>query len=247
MRFDALRLVALCCTCFLPHCMQVSDGIELDVAYQLGATPSEIRTDMGYGVRLERAYIAIGQVELIRCDNFVSDLWQIIGPARARAHQINTPTSLGVPLVLDLMESTGTPIFAGTIRPPPGRYCGIRVMGMPADEDAEGLTEQNRDMMAHSVLIFGQAEDRQSGDTWPLRAQIWEALPCEIRLDQPLVFDRPVLESVSIAIDQTRWFDGIDFARQDSSAVQQQIRENVRSSVTAVRAYEEDGLFEPEE
>jgi hypothetical protein len=105
---------------------------------------------------------------------------------------------------------------------------------MPADDDAEGLTEQNLDMMQHSVLIAAQVEDGNTGSQTPLLAGIWEVLRCEMLFDQPLVLDGPALQSVSIQIDQRKWFDGIDFARQDSDAVQQQITENVRSSLRAV-------------
>ena len=214
--------------------MRVTDGIELDVAYQPAATPASVRTDEGYRVRLERAMIAVGQVELIRCDNFVLDLWRLVAPGRARAHEFTSPTSLGVPVVIDLMESAGVPLFAGTLRPPPGRYCGIRVTSMPADQDAEGLTDENLEMMQHSVLIAGRVEDESTGDEIPLLARIWEVLQCEMLFDRPLVLDSPVLESVSIQIDHTKWFDGIDFALQDTAAVQQQITENVRSSLQAV-------------
>ena len=221
----------------LVHCMRVSDGIEVDVAYQPEATPAQIRTDLGYRVALERALIVLGKVELIRCDNFVMDrmnLGELLAPARARAHVLDTPTSLGVPLIIDLMESAGTPQFAGTMKPPPGHYCGIRVLGMPADQDAVGLSDENLDMMQHSVLVAGQVIDTSSGEQTPLLARIWEVLDCEMWFDRPLVFDSPVLESVSIQIDHGSWFDGIDFALQDSNAVQQRITENVRSSLRAV-------------
>jgi len=220
--------------------MRVTDGIEVDVAYHPEATPAQIRTDMGYRVALERALIVVGQVELIRCDNFVADLWELVAPARARAHVLDTPTSLGVPLIIDLMESAGTPLFAGTMKPPPGRYCGIRVVGMPADRDAVGLNDENLEMMQHSVLIAGQVEDTTTGEETPLLAGIWEVLQCEMLFDRPLVFDSPALESVSIQIDHTKWFDGIDFALQDPIAVQQRITENVRSSLRAVLPYAED-------
>ena len=234
MRSSLLVAIALLSVVSLPHCMRVTDGIEVDVAYQPEATPVQIRTDMEYRVALERALIVLGKVELIRCDNFVLDLRELFAPARARAHVLDTPTSLGVPLIIDLMESAGTPEFAGTMKPPPGRYCGLRVLGMPADQDAEGLTDETLDMMQNSVLIAGQVEDESTGEETPLLARIWEVLDCEMRFDRPLVFDSPVLESVSIQIDHTSWFDGIDFALQDSNAVQQQITENVRSSLQAV-------------
>ena len=226
--FAVLTLVSLV------HCMRVSDGIEVDVAYQPEATPAQIRTDLGYRVALERALIVLGKVELIRCDNFVMDRGELLAPARARAHVLDTPTSLGVPLIIDLMESAGTPQFAGTMKPPPGHYCGIRVLGMPADQDAVGLSDENLDMMQHSVLVAGQVIDTSSGEQTPLLARIWEVLDCEMWFDRPLVFDSPVLESVSIQIDHGSWFDGIDFALQDSNAVQQRITENVRSSLRAV-------------
>jgi hypothetical protein len=237
-----LVAIALLSVVSLPHCMRVTDGIEVDVAYQPEATPAQIRTDMGYRVALERALMAVGRVELIRCDNFVMDLRELFGPGRARAHVLDTPTSLGIPLILDLMESAGTPQFAGTMKPPPGHYCGIRVQGMPADQDAVGLTDENLDMMQHSVLIAGQVKDELTGDETPLFARIWEVLECEMLFDRPLVFDGPLLESVSIRIDHTKWFDGIDFALQDQDAVREQITVNVRSSLQAALPNRKAGL-----
>lgn len=245
MRFSLAIPAVLLSMALLPNCMRVTDGIEVDVAYQPAAMPAAVRTDLGYRVRLERAMIAVGRVELIRCDNFVLDLWKLVTVSTAKAHEFSSPTSLGVPLVIDLMESAGVPLFAGTLRPPPGRYCGIRVIGMPADQDAEGLTEENLDMMQNSVLLEGRVEDEEGVAQTALLAEIWEILTCEMRFDRPLVFDGPVVESVSIQIDHTGWFDGIDFAYialEDSTAVQQRITENVRSSLQAVLPSEEDGL-----
>jgi len=245
MRFSLRGTMALFGVGLIAHCMQVSEGIEVDIAYQPTATPAAVRTDLGYRVRLERALIAIGSVELIRCDNFVLDAWALFAPARARAHQLATPTSLGVPLVIDLMQSAGAPQFAGTLRPPPGRYCGIRVLAMPADEDAEGLTEENNDLREHSVLVEGQVENAAAGE--PAAAfilRLKEVLDCDMPFDHPMVFDRPVLATITIQIDQTGWFDGIDlaeFALTDSSAAQQRIRDNVRSSLQAVLSQPDDG------
>lgn len=242
MRFSLVIAALLLCTALLPNCMRVTEGIEVDVAYQPAATPAAVRTDLGYRVRLERAIIAVGRLELMRCDDFVLDLWKLVGASRAKAHEFSSPTSLGVPLVIDLMESAGVPLFAGTLRPPPGRYCGIRVTGMPADQDTEGLTDENLDMTENSVLVAGRVQDESGQATSELWAQISDVLPCEMRFDRPLVFDRPTLESVSIEIDHRKWFDGIDFALLGSSAVQQRITENVRSSLQAVLSIEEDGL-----
>lgn len=245
MRFSLAVAALLLGVSLLPNCMQVTEGIEVDVAYQPSATPAAVRTDLGYWVRLERAMIAVGRVELISCDNFVLDLWKRVSVSTAKAHELSSPTSLGVPLVIDLMESAGVPLFAGTLRPPPGRYCGIRVVGMPADQDAEGLTDANLDMLENSVVTAGLVEDEEGAEQTDFLAEIGEILPCEMRFDRPLVFDGPVVERVSIQIDHTGWFDGIDFADPalgDSSAVQQRITENVRSSLQAVLSSGEDGL-----
>jgi hypothetical protein len=242
MRFSLAIAAVLLSMALLPNCMRVTDGIEVDIAYQPAAMSAAIRTDLGYRVRLERAMIAVGRVELIRCDNFVLNLWKLVTAASAKAHEFSSPSSLGVPLVIDLMESAGVPLFAGTLRPPPGRYCGIRVVGMPADQDAEGLTDENLEMMQNSVLIAGRVENEMGEEPSALLSEIWEILPCEMRFDRPLVFDGPVVESVSIQIDHRKWFDGIDFALLDPSAVQQRITENVRSSLQAVLPSEGDGL-----
>lgn len=242
MRFSLPIAIALWSVLALPHCSRFTDGIEVDVAYQPAATPAQIRTDMEYRVALNEAMIAVGKVELIRCDNFVTDLVGLFTPARAKAHVFDTPTSLGEPLVLDLMESAGTPLFAGTMKPPPGRYCGIRVLGMPADEDAVGLTPENPEMMEHSVLITGSVVDTTSGEESNLIARIWEVIDCEMLFDRPLVFDSPIAETVSIQIDHTSWFDGIDFAAESQDAVQRQVTENVRSSLKAVLPFAESGL-----
>ncbi len=227
-------MLGLCFACWLPQCMQVTEGIEVDVAYQPEATPAEIRTDLGYGVRLSQALIAIGRAELVRCEPIAANVWELVGPGRARAHEMTTPTSLGTPLVIDLMESGGAPLFAGTLRPPPGTYCGIRIVGMPADEDAPGLTENNLVLMQHSVWIEGHVQHRSDEGAWPVEVGVSGTLPCELRFEEPWVFDQPTLESVAITIDHTRWFDGVDFARQDALAAQRRITENIIASLKAL-------------
>lgn len=221
----------------LPQCMRVTDGIEVDVSYQPVATPSEIRTDLGHRVRLDRAFFVVGQIELRRCDNFVAELWALFTPSRASAHVLETPTSLGEPLILDLMESVGMPEYAGTLKPPPGRYCSVRLVAMPADSDAAGLTDKNSEMTQHTVLVEGRVDGVDGVDT-----SIDGPIEIEIELDAPLVLDRPTVEVVAIRIDHRRWFDGIDFAQLSTNAVQQKVIENVRSSLQAELPDWEDGL-----
>jgi len=219
----------------LPHCMMVTDGIEVDVAYQAPATPQAVQTDMGYRVKLDRALIALGRVELLKCDNFARQLWGLFAPGRARAHEESTPTSIGAPMIIDLMESSGRLLFAGTLRPPPGRYCGIRVVVAPADADAIGSTPERAEMLENSVVVEGVVEGSETGDEIPLGARITELIPWDLRFDEPLVFDTPRSVSISVQIDHLGWFDGIDFALPGGAAVQQRLTENIRSSLIAKR------------
>ncbi|MEM8607540.1 MAG: hypothetical protein AAGF92_10555 [Myxococcota bacterium] len=218
-------------------CTRTTDGIEVDIAYQTPPTPQALRTDMGYRVWLDRALIVLGPVELIRCDNFARALWRLFTVSRAKAHTPTTPTSLGIPLVLDLLESGGIGFVVGTIRPPPGRYCGLRVIGAPADADAVGI-KNNDEMLDRSVLLTGDIEDGESLVRTPFEVSIQDSLPNELVFTEPLVFDSPRLVNVSIQIDHMRWFDGIDFAQvapgdAGSAAVQRRVAENIRDSMAA--------------
>ena len=242
MRFSLALAITVLCTAALPQCMRVTDGIEVDLAYLTEPTPFEIRTDLGYRIRLERALVAVGQVELVRCDKVVADLWGLLGAAPARAHVLDTPTRLGEPLVLDLMEGAGTSEYAGTMKPPPGRYCGIRLVGMPADADAPGLDEKTQEMIEHTVLVQGRVRAEGEDEETELFVPIAEVLECELPLERPLVFDSPVVENISIRIDHRSWFDGIDFASLSEDAVRDRITENVQSSLQAELPRQEDGF-----
>lgn len=238
MRFSFV--VASLVIALLPQCMRVTEGIEVDVSYQPAATPAQIRTDLGYRVALNRALLVVGQIELIRCDNFVAELWQLFVPARAKAHVLETPTRLGEPLVLDLMESVGFAEYAGTMKPPPGRYCGVRVIATPADADAAGLTDKNQEMTSHSLLVEGRTVGDVNAET-PFETRIEGPLELEIEFERPLVLDRPGVEPVAVRIDQRRWFDGIDFADLSPAEMQREVAENLRISLEVELVDWEDG------
>jgi len=227
-------LTCLCGVLWLGGCTQVTDGIEVDVGYAVPATPQAVVTDAGYRVWLRRAVIAMGPVELIECDNFARLLTELFTPGRARAHEPTTPTRLGVPFVLDVMESQGGSLFAGTIRPPPGRYCGLRVTKVPADRDAVGL-KHHVEMLESSVFLTGEVEDRNTRQRSPLRLEVREALIQELWFDEPLIFERPKSVRISVWIDPLAWFDGIDFARLAPAAVQQKLVENIVLSMVVER------------
>ena len=211
-------------------CTMVREGIEVDIAYATPATPQAVLTDSGYRVWLERALMVLGPVELIECESAVRDLWRLFTVATARAHIGTASTSLSVPLVLDLMDGDGTAFYVGTIRPPPGRYCGMRIAGGPANEETVGAAD-SPEMLQSSILVVGEIEDRETQARTPWAATVPEVLVHELWFEEALVFDSPRSVSVSVEIDHMQWFDGIDFAELGARAVQQKLVENVGSSM----------------
>ena len=228
-RLTALTLGAL--MPLLPQCVTRTQGIEVDVAYRPAATPAALQTGTGYRVRLERALIVFGEVELMRCDNFARALWNFLGPQKARAHAPTTPTRLGAPLVIDLMESSGVPVFAGTLRPPPGRYCGLRAVGAPAGRDAMGSSDP--DMLETTLLLQGRLEQGNGIDMGPIDLRIGDRLEWELSFGEPLLLDEARSIAVAVVLDQTAWLDGVDFAPQDETAVRSKLLENVGSYMEA--------------
>ncbi|MEM7436747.1 MAG: hypothetical protein AAF436_16455 [Myxococcota bacterium] len=216
-------------------CTRTTEGIEVDIAYETPATPQAVRSDADTRIWLDRALIAMGPVELVECDNFARVLGRFFTASRAKAHAPETPTQLGTPFVLDLLEGTGFSFVVGTLRPPPGRYCSLRVVGTPADSDAVGL-KNNAEMLDHSVVLSGEAEDTNTLERTPFLLQLRAPVVRELRFDEPLVLDRPTTVNISVRIDHMRWFDGIDFAQfaqPEGAAVQQKLTTNIESSMAA--------------
>jgi hypothetical protein len=216
------------------QCVSYSDGIELDVAYQTPSMVAAIQTDRGYRVRLEQAMITFGEVELVFCDGLTEQALRLFKASTARAHSETTPTELGVPVIIDLMESGGRPLFAGTLKPPPGRYCALRVTCTPSDADAQGTELQRQAMLNTTVLLDGSVEGPGGEMLGPIHIRLTERVEDELRFEAPLILKTPEHSgSLSVRIHTLHWFDGIDFAAQDMTAAQAQIMQNIQASLEA--------------
>jgi hypothetical protein len=216
------------------QCVSYSDGIELDVAYQTPSMVAAIQTDQGYRVRLEQAMITFGEVELVFCDGLTEHALRLFRASKARAHSETTPTELGEPIIIDLMESAGLPLFAGTLKPPPGRYCAVRVTCTPTDADAQGTELQREAMLNTTLLLEGRVEGPEGEMLGPIHIRLTERVEDELRFEAPLVLKTPEQSgSLSVRISTVHWFDGIDFAARDMAAAQAQIMENIQASLEA--------------
>ena len=95
-------------------------------------------------VEITQAYLTIGTMD-IRTDCSASpfaklgdSILNVLFPA-AYAHTVSSPTSIGEPLVLDIMANDVTEVEFGDFSPAAGSYCGITVHLHPADADARDL------------------------------------------------------------------------------------------------------------
>ena len=227
------------------QCVSYSEGIEVDLAYQAPPMVSAIQTDRGYRVRLKRAMITFGEVELVFCDGegertdrllgssrarALSDL----GSSRARAHSETTPTQLGVPVIVDLMEGSGIPLFAGTLKPPPGRYCAVRVTCTPADEDALGAGLQRESMLGATVFLEGLVESADGEAIGPVGVRATEPIERELPFAQPLVLtgQEPTV-ALSVRLNTLEWFDDIEFSPKPMAALEERFLENIGASLEA--------------
>jgi hypothetical protein len=133
------------------------DGIA--IAVSLGHEPG----GWPEGVVLERAYVAVTAIELVRCADEAAwttrrGTWWGVGVGVAHAHGTGSPTRLGVPVVLDLLAGGDVRHEVGVLAAPPGRYCGVAITVGPADGDALGLAAAPA-MQGKSTLLAGAAGD----------------------------------------------------------------------------------------
>jgi hypothetical protein len=100
-------------------------------------------------IRLDHAYVTVSEVELLPCAE---------GAAAPVHTNIGSRTILGVPAVEGLLGDTSPPQRLGTLAPPPGRYCHLRIVSAPADSDALGLPA-DPDMRGKSASVHGLVDE----------------------------------------------------------------------------------------
>lgn len=198
----------------LGRCGGYEPGIEVELALQAAPATSAFDTDLGFRIRLEEAMLMIDSLELVRCSPVArrapsradphsgpgpGPRWSQLTIAKAWAHVDEHPTATGAVPRLNAMHSTGAPVEAGILRPPPGRYCALRVTPPPDS----------------AVLhVRGTAVDVDSEHAFDIEAPTDQSI--EIPLTEALVLSATKRSAgLVIVIDQHRWLDGIDFDQTD--------------------------------
>ena len=224
-----------------PTCTDYDAGIAVDVEilHHFGQRTDEIpevnvadgprrfTTDLGYEVELQRAYLAIERFQLVECapgagaGSAGAAARRALWPrGLALAHDLSgDPTVLGVPYIDSALRADFALGDVGTMAPPPGRYCQVRVTIGPADTDALGMPD-DIDMVGLSLYLEGSY--RAPGATRASHFIIESSEERQALIDlvdvyqgrpTPLVLDGDHRDiRLTLAGLTNFWLDGIDFA-----------------------------------
>ncbi|MBU8897926.1 hypothetical protein DRW03_15420 [Corallococcus sp. H22C18031201] len=217
-------LAALALLC-LASCGEREDGLQLTLGLALAprqtraeepGTAREFVRANGERVVLTRGLVTVGSVELKPCaEGAAWRLLRALSPiGTAEAHSTASPKRLGAPHVIDLARPDGQVLELGTLRPPPGRYCRVRVGFEPADEDAEGLpaASVDVDMAGNSLWLEGTVSPAGGGERRPFLLTSSNVATVEVVLDGlTLSAESPRAERV-LTLAYDTWLDGVDLS-----------------------------------
>lgn len=206
------------------------------VAAALPAGSKTVVNDLGDTIVLEKAYLVLANLnmESVCTGNsfYVSIEWLLdrLVPA-AQAHTVATPTSTGVPIVVNLLAADNVTVDLGRTSPPTGDYCGLTISLAAADDDAENLPTGagEPDMIGKSLYLEGT----QNGT--PFTFSISAAL-----IERKLLFNAPMTltaanrhAAATIAIHYDTWFQGVDPAALNDTDLNNPASNQLLQNITA--------------
>ena len=195
--------------------------------------------DQGVTVELTSAFLTISEMEL-RTDCSASPfalifdtVYELLVPT-ATAHTESTPTRLGEPLVVNLLNPDSEELEFGHFSPAAGSYCGITVHMHPADVDARGVVPEIANRVIHIVGLYD--DNVNNAGTFTLNIDI-EPEHADILLPSAIELSSSNLSGEAhLNIEYNSWFNGLDatgiasLEAGDLTAVQQFL-ENVTHSI----------------
>lgn len=214
-------------------------------------------TDNGWRIALRHGYVVISAVELLRPAALSvrspasSDLLAWLEPFRpatwiptAQAHTKGSPTRLGAPSVIDLLDPDGAGLELGILEPPPGTYDRLRVTIAPADDDA-AHRPSDIDMVDRTVALSGTAV--RGVDSLEFSITMAATDSVEIPFAAPNGTTGATLQplgvigsrlhlaggeqfSAGIGMTYDRWFEGVDFAHDAPAARDARVLSNIMGS-----------------
>ena len=207
------------------------------------ATPGkQFVNDNNVTIELTSAYLTLSEMDIrTNCSppaftRLLDTMYDLLIPT-AQAHTESTPTKLGEPLVVNVLNPDTEELEFGHFSPPPASYCGLTVHMHPADVDARGLPT-TFSMIGLVLRIEGSYDDGLGGGpvqftvettVEPEHADI--AFPAMINLSASNLSGEAHLN-----IEYNTWFDGFNSAAMaalvtaDPSAVTQ-LLDNITASI----------------
>lgn len=180
----------------------------------------------GTSILLRRALITVSKITLSTDCNrsgFVhlqrfKPTWDWFIPV-AHAHVSESPTSIGAPTVIDMLEIDGEPQSLGFLSPPVQDYCGTQWDVFAADDDAANLPS-DFPMVGLSIALEGHFGTEET----PFSIRSAQSLRPAQRLFPALLMLSAQQRTATVSMDWNydRWFDGLDLgalSRGDAATI----------------------------
>ena len=180
--------------------------------------PRVFTTAENVQITLTRGFIVLQSIEIVGCEtaSLGRTIWRNIYRGltllpEAHAHSLSSGTRLGEPFVEHILGEDLLMNEVGDLEPPQGRYCQIRIVVGPADDDAANLPADT-DMVGHSLILEGTyAMDGADPQPFVLTSDKEQTLTLD--LAEPQEFSKDHLDAtVVIGMHYNTWLDGVDFS-----------------------------------
>jgi hypothetical protein len=184
---------------------------------------------------LQHAYLVVWSTKLeTDCNQINFALPFNLLMTAAMAHTETTPTQLGIPNVINLLEDDITEILLGTVYPAPTNYCGVTVELLKADEDAQRLKDYPINMLNRVLYLQGEYVPLGSATAIPFTIDVAKApRPKSLRFDTPVLLSATNSKAtVAIVTQYDRWFDAVDFSQLTQEAQIDWILNNITESLS---------------
>ncbi len=139
-----------------------------------------------YALELNKLYLVIADLEVHACEDRAQNAsWSLFN--EAHAHVPESATRLGTPTLDDLTGPVGRARIIGEVAPPRGRYCRLRVVMAPADDDVVNLSTLDMDeLVGHGAVVDGRWR-RVGEQTWqPFTHRLTEPMTWFVELPEPI-------------------------------------------------------------
>ena len=217
--------ISICCLLLISACSSTdtTPGTEVHahLTHEPAAAPEPAITTntssksitLGNGdtIELTSAYLTISEMELrTNCSvnpfaRLLDTIYELVIPT-ANAHTESTPTKIGEPLVVNILNVDTEELEFGHFSPAATTYCGVTVHMHPADIDSRGLPAPD---MAGQVVRLAGTYNGTATFTFSIDIPT-ELEHADIRFPTPIALSATNLTGEAhLNIEYNTWFNGL--------------------------------------